>query len=127
MLSLTAAGNTARHEFTPEKGDKKARLSFSLAVSKGKSPDGHDRTQWISCAVYGLRAEKLWQFFENVKSMKLTVMGEPWVSAAVRDGEATPYLNMAVRELTFQGGKMEHDAPSRGVKVEEVSDDELPF
>jgi hypothetical protein len=118
MLSLTAAGNTARHEFTPEAGEKKARLSFSLAVSKGKGPDGQDRTQWISCALYGLRAEKLWPFFEGVTSMKLTVMGEPWVSGKDRDGEIQSYLNMVVRELTFQGGKQEAAKPAN---------DDVPF
>ena len=119
MLTLTAAGNTARHEFTPEAGDKPCRLSFSLAVDTGKNKAGEKMTTWVSCALYGKRAESLWPFFKDIKSTKLVVTGQPWVAAKDDQG----YINMTVRELTFMGSKQDQAQDASP----EPSSDGLPF
>jgi len=110
MLNLNCAGNSATHKFTEAMGDKPCRLSFSVAVKTGK-----DSTAWVSCSMYGVRAEKLWPFFKDVKSIKVAVSGKPWVSAKGDKG----YLNLAVDTLTFMGSESKGDAPE--------SSDGLPF
>jgi hypothetical protein len=63
--------------------------------------------------MYGVRAEKLWPFFKDVKSIKVAVSGKPWVSAKGDKG----YLNLAVDTLTFMGSdkKSEESLESNGL------------
>jgi hypothetical protein len=112
MLNLNCAGNSATHKFTEAMGEKPCRLSFSVAVKTGK-----DSTAWVSCSMYGSRAEKLWPFFRDAKSIKVAVSGRPWVSAKDDKG----YLNLSVDTLTFMGSKEDNPAPTQ------MSADKPPF
>ena len=98
--------------------------SFTVAVDNGKDKNGNRReSTWFDCSLWGKRAEALAPYIK--KGGKVSVSGR--VSAREHNGKA--YLQLAVNEITLQGGKSDSQggydqsppAPSRSL------DDEIPF
>lgn len=109
-----------------------AVLNFSVAVDNGKDKNGNKRdATWFDCSVWGKRGEALQNYIR--KGTKLTLVGR--VSAREHNGKA--YLQIAVNELTFQGGNdknyiddpNEDHAPQQNYQpqVGGFQDDEIPF
>lgn len=78
-------------------------LNFSLAVQKRqKGQDGKYLTLWVSCSLWGQRADALAPFIK--KGSKLTVQGEIDVETYVaNDQTVQPKLMLRVNEVTLQG------------------------
>lgn len=131
MLMLTAAGRlgkdaTIRHT---QGGDKV--LSFSIAVSVYK-----DKTQWIDCAIWGDRGEKLAKFL--TKGTQVAVVGEPSTRTYESGGETRVALDCRVDKVTLMGGGQKSDeptdrdhkrggGPTRGHHPADDLDDTIPF
>lgn len=85
-------------------------VNFSLANDIGYGE--RKTTQWISCAVWGQRAEKLAPYL--VKGTQLVVSGEATTRAyAKKDGSPAAELALNVRELDFTGSARDDSSGER--------------
>ena len=79
-----------------------AVLSFQVAVSdRVKQQDGTwtDRPNWVSCTMFGTRAEKLAQYLH--KGMKVAIEGKLRYSQWEKDGQKRSKLEVIAEELEF--------------------------
>ena len=79
-----------------------AVLSFQVAVSdRVKQQDGTwtDRPNWVSCTMFGTRAEKLAQYLH--KGMKVAIDGKLRYSQWEKDGQRRSKLEVIAEELEF--------------------------
>ena len=79
-----------------------AVLSFQVAVSdRVKQQDGTwtDRPNWVSCTMFGTRAEKLAQYLH--KGMKVAIEGKLRYSQWEKDGQRRSKLEVIAEELEF--------------------------
>lgn len=82
-------------------------VNFSVAVAVGFGDT--KRTLWVSCALWGERAEKLAPYLTKGKAV--TVSGDVDLKTyETRDGRAGAELTLNVQRVTLQGGgKQERD------------------
>ena len=79
-----------------------AVLSFQVAVSdRVKQQDGTwtDRPNWVSCTMFGTRAEKLAQYLH--KGSKVVIEGKLRYSQWEKDGQKRSKLEVIAEELEF--------------------------
>lgn len=128
METTIIAGNIGKKPELRRSPDHDPRLVFSVAVDQGKDKSGNKRdSKWFDCTIFGKRAEALEPYL--AKGMKVTVSGR--VSAREYQGKA--YLQLAVNEITMQGGGSRYgdESQSHGDSQESAHggsyDDEIPF
>ena len=83
-----------------------AVLSFQVAVSdRVKQQDGTwtDRPNWVSCTMFGTRAEKLAQYLH--KGMKVAIEGKLRYSQWEKDGQKRSKLEVIAEELEFMSSQ----------------------
>lgn len=100
MLNMTIAGRIGKDAELRRTPAGKSVASFSVAVDVGWGDN--KKTQWIDCALWGERGEKLAQYL--TKGSNVTVRGRPDVRAWVKNGEAGAAIQCHVDEVTLQGG-----------------------
>lgn len=111
-------------------------VNFSVAVAVGFGDK--ERTLWVSCALWGERAEKLAPYLTKGKAV--SVAGDVDIKTyETRDGKHGAELTLNVQRVTLQGGKddRQRTAPaSGGSKPAETTgqpaqreefDDDIPF
>ena len=79
-----------------------AVLSFQVAVNdRVKQQDGTwtDRPNWVSCTMFGTRAEKLAQYLH--KGSKVAIEGKLRYSQWEKDGQRRSKLEVIAEELEF--------------------------
>lgn len=80
--------------------------SFSVGCNVGR-----DKTQWIDCAMFGDRGEKLAPYL--LKGTAVGINGRPSVRAWInKDGEAVPVLGCAVNHVDLLGSKSDGNRDS---------------
>lgn len=98
-------------------------LNFSIADTIGFGDK--KRTQWISCAVWGKRAEALASHIK--KGMKVTVWGELELREyEKRDGGRDKSLSLNVSQIAMHGGGKSDAQPGFG-DSHDMPDGEPPF
>ena len=97
MNNLIIAGNIGKDAELRQTQNGKQVCGFSVAVSGRKD----DPATWFDCSIWGERAAKVAPYIR--KGDRITVSGE--VSAREHNGKA--YLQVFVKDFTFQGGKSE--------------------
>ncbi len=94
MLVLTIFGNLGRDPELKDVGQSKV-ASFSVGVRTGK-----DETTWVSCSVWGTRADTVMRFFK--KGSKVTLSGSGKLRAyEKKDGTQGSSLEMNVNDFTL--------------------------
>jgi single-strand DNA-binding protein len=130
MLQVTAAGKLGRDAElrTTQQGTRV--LGFSLAVDVGFGQ--HKKTEWLDCAVWGDRAEKLAPYL--LKGQSVTVIGEGGLRTWEKNGKNGAAITVNVRELALQGGgkrddgqAQQHGGDASGWGNAPGLDDEIPF
>ena len=111
-------------------------LNFSLAVDTFGGGDKKE-TLWVSCAVWGERADKLAPFM--AKGKQVTVSGDVGLrSYTTQAGESRAEITCNVQRLTLQGGaEKSADRPTerapaaapaqRSAPAQDEFDDTIPF
>ena len=102
--------------------NKKAHLSFSLAVDDGKDKDGNKRTCFINCGAWGKTAEIIDQYFN--KGDPITVVGKLSVRSYEKDGQKKTFTEVNVETFEFQMGKKEKEEAWEPITD---NDEVLPF
>ena len=123
MLNMTIAGTVGKDAVLRKTNNGDAVLGFSIAVDNGKDKNGNKReTTWVSCSIWGKRAESLEQYITKAKKMVLT--GRPSVSVYEGNGS----LTLSVHDFTFMGGGDRDEAPRQHEEPRnDINDDEIPF
>lgn len=125
MSHMSVTGRLGRDaELKTTTGGTKV-LSFSLADEIGWGDK--KRTQWVSCAMFGERGEKLHQYL--TKGTLAEVHGVPTARAwKNKDGEPQASLEMTVSEIKLHGGgaKDKPVADSARATAGDL-DDKIPF
>lgn len=102
MFNLMVAGNVGKDAVLRRTQSGEPVLGFSVAVDQGKDKNGTKRDSvWVSCSVWGKRAESLERYI--TKGSKLVLTGRPGVD--VYEGKGS--LTISVNDLTFMGGGQE--------------------
>ena len=101
MFQVTAAGRLGKDAAlrTTQGGEKV--LGFSIGVDVGYGQN--KKTEWIECAIWGTRAEKLVQYL--TKGMPVAVTGAGGIRNWESNGKPGTSITCRVSELTMQGGK----------------------
>ena len=124
---MTVTGRLGRDaELKTTTGGTKV-LSFSIADDIGWGDK--KRTQWIACALFGERAEKLAQYL--TKGTLIEAHGVPSARAwKKKDGEPQASLELTVNEVKLHGGGNREDKPvadnARATSRDDM-DSEIPF
>ena len=107
-------------------------LSFSVAVNdrrKDSSGEWTDYVNWISCTMFGARAESVSRFLN--KGSKVAIEGKLRWSQWERDGQKRSKIDVIVDELEFmssRGGSGEANHQSPGADASpSVYDENIPF
>lgn len=106
-------------------------LNFSVGVAVGYGDQKH--TLWVSCALWGERAEKLASYL--IKGKAVTVSGDVDLKTyQTRDGRSGAELLLNVQRVTLQGGKEQSgERKQSSPQASAVSaapadfDDDIPF
>lgn len=94
MLNLTAHGNLGRDPELREVGQSQV-ASFSIGCRTGK-----DETTWVSCSVWGTRADTVMKFFKQ--GSKVTVVGSGKLRTyEKKDGNQGTSLELNVNDFTL--------------------------
>lgn len=108
-----------------------AVLSFQVAVNdRVKQQDGTwtDRPNWVSCIMFGTRAEKLAQYLH--KGSKVVIEGKLRYSQWEKDGQKRSKLEVIAEELEFMsrqdGGQPQQQAQQRN-QDPDLYDEDIPF
>lgn len=97
----------------------KTVLNFSVANDVGYGE--RKTTQWVTCAVWNERAEKLHPYVK--KGLKVTVSGEVTVRAYTnKQGEAAAELQLTVRDLDMHGGRSDEQQQGSAATTGEQRD-----
>lgn len=127
MSLMTITGRLGRDaELKTTSGGTKV-LSFSIADDIGRGDK--KRTQWINCALFGDRAEKLGRYL--TKGTLVECHGVPSARAwKNKDGEPQAALELTVNEVKMHGGGKKDDEPvaDRGRATRRDDEDsDIPF
>jgi single-strand DNA-binding protein len=95
MLTAFVTGNLGKDGELRQAGNDKV-LSFNVASSR--KVKGNDVTTWVSCSVWGKRAEALATHMS--KGKRVAVTGE----LSTREHNGKTYLELRVSEIDFMGG-----------------------
>ena len=99
---VTISGNLGTEPELRATSGGMAVLSFQVAVSdRVKQQDGTwtDRPNWVSCTMFGTRAEKLAQYLH--KGSKVVIEGKLRYSQWEKDGQKRSKLEVIAEELEF--------------------------
>lgn len=126
MSHITVTGRLGRDaEIKTTQGGTKV-LSFSIADDIGWGDK--KRTQWINCALFGDRAEKLAQYM--TKGTLVEVHGTPSARAwKNKDSEPQASLEVTVSEVKLHGGgsKDRPVADNARATARDDMDADIPF
>lgn len=103
-------------------------LGFNVAVNerrKGSNGDWEDYTNWVSCTMFGPRAEKLSQYL--VTGTKVCIEGRIHYSAWEKDGQKRSKLEVWVDEIEFMSAKGDAMRADGAAPSEVYSDANIPF
>jgi len=93
MLNITAHGNLGKDPELKNVGQNQV-ASFSLAARTGK-----DETTWMSCAVWGKRAQTAAEYLR--KGAKITIAGQGKLESYTKDGVEKQILKVNVTDFTL--------------------------
>ena len=124
-------GKDCERRWTP---NGKAVASFSLPVKQGYGE--HEKTSWVICKMFGVKAEKLPQYL--TKGTKVTVTGEfvmeEWTT---QNGEKKSVPVIIVDKIEFGNNQAGSQQPSRQLQQPQQPttqneppmdwDDDIPF
>lgn len=108
-------------------------LVFGVAVNdrrKDSSGEWTDYVNWISCTMFGARAERVSRFLD--KGSKVAVEGKLHYSQwETKDGQKRSKIDVIVDELEFMSsrggsGEANHQAPGADASSS-IYDEDLPF
>jgi single-strand DNA-binding protein len=121
MATIVATGRVGKDAELRHLQDGTAVLGFSIADDIGWGEK--KTTQWIQCALFGARAEKVAQYV--TKGTVVEVSGTPTVEAWVKKGTSDPQaaIKIRVNELKLHGGKPADGKP----RAANDADDDIPF
>ena len=107
-------------------------LSFSVAVNDRRKDSGGEWTDyvnWISCTMFGARAESVSRFLS--KGAKVSIEGKLRWNQWERDGQKRSKIEVIVDELEFmssRGGSGEANRQSPGADASHsIYDENIPF
>ena len=121
MFNVTCVGNIGHEPKKIENG-----VAFSLAVKMGHGQS--EKTEWVSAAVFGKRAEALRPYLTVGK--KLVVVGEAQLKEYTkRTGEKVVALNVVASNISFAESKQPapSSAPSCTNHLEDDFGGGVPF
>lgn len=124
MLSMTIAGNVGKDAQLRRTQGGEAVLGFSVAIDQGKDKNGNKRDSvWVSCSIWGKRAESLQSYI--TKGTKMVLTGRPGVN--VYEGKGS--LTLSVDDFTFMGSaqKREDSDGQQDHGQRNDMDEDLPF
>ena len=93
MLNITAHGNLGKDPELKNVGQNQV-ASFTLAARTGK-----DETTWMSCAVWGKRAQTAAEYLR--KGAKITIAGQGKLESYTKDGVEKQSLKVNVTDFTL--------------------------
>lgn len=96
-----------------------AVMNFRLAATEtyyDKDKQKQQRTEWISCVLWGSRAESLAQYL--VKGTQVLIEGKLQTQSYDKDGEKRYRTQVVVNDLCFAGGKRSGDGGDSGDNYE---------
>lgn len=107
-------------------------LSFSVAVNdrvKGANGEYEDRANWISCTMFGNRAESVSKYLS--KGSKVAIEGKLRWSQWEKDGQKRSGIKVIVDEIELMqrqdGSKQPPRAASTYDEAAPVYDEDIPF
>lgn len=107
-------------------------LSFSVAVNdrvKGANGEYEDRANWISCTMFGNRAESVSKYLS--KGLKVAIEGKLRWSQWERDGQKRSKIEVIVDEIELMQRQDGSQTVSRTVpaydETASVYDEDIPF
>ena len=126
MSFMTVTGRLGRDAELKTMQSGKKVLSFSIADDIGWGDK--KRTQWISCALFGDRAEKLAQYL--TKGSMVECVGTPSARGWKKGDEVQASIELAVSEVKLHGGGNRDDKPvadrGRATARDDMASD-IPF
>lgn len=125
-IKASAVGVIGRSEM--KQVGEHSLLEFSLACRSGFGDK--EKTSWLSCNMWGKRAESLEPHFTKGKA--LVLFGRMEEQSWEKDGEKRSKMVLTVEDFAFQqGGKNENTGMSNNTKqqapADEAFDDDIPF
>jgi len=122
MNSATFVGRLGRDAELKDVNQNKV-LSFSVASDTGYGEN--KATMWVSCSIWGKRAESLHQYL--TKGTQVTVVGSLSERTYTNnDGQEKTSLQMRVSELSMSGGGEQQKSAATAPQPAKM-DDEIPF
>jgi single-strand DNA-binding protein len=119
LAGVVRIGNDPSIRITPS-GDQVMELSLAFNYGK-KDESGKKPTQWISAALWGVRAEKLAPYLKKGGQVSV-VLAEPHISTYdKKDGTQGVSLRAKISEIELLAGSK--DEP----KQKAALDDDIPF
>lgn len=107
---IVASGNIGKDAEQRRTPAGKAIAAFSLPVKQGYGE--HEKTSWVTCKMFGAKAEKLPQYL--VKGTKVTVTGEfvleEWED---RQGSKRQTAVIIVNDIDFSGQSKHQPQPAQ--------------
>lgn len=107
-------------------------LSFSVAVNdrvKGANGEYEDRANWISCTMFGNRAESVSKYLS--KGSKVAIEGKLRRSQWERDGQKRSKIEVVVDDIELMQRQDGSKQPPRAVPTYDgtasVYDEDIPF
>lgn len=125
------AGNLTRDAQLRQTSTGLSVCDFSVAVNdrrKDHTGEWVDSPVFISCALFGTRAEKLAQYL--TKGIKVMIGGKLRYSTYMKNDEKRSVISLVVDDLEFASPRREHqDATPEAQypKVPELYDEDIPF
>jgi single-strand DNA-binding protein len=124
---MTIAGRLGRDGELRRTQKGTAVLSFSIPDDVGYGEK--KRTNWISCSIFGERAEKLEQYL--TKGSMVMVTGAPDIETYESKGETKAVIRLVVSEVKLLGGGEKADKPvadkGRATRGHDDADSEIPW
>ena len=134
MITINASGRLGRDAELKHGPTGTPLLKFSIA-SDGR--DGREKvTTWVSCVIFGKRAEALAQYL--LKGTAVHVTGEGEINSyTTKDGTHKAEFSIKVSDVAMLGGGKpadaggrsggEYDRPSGNGAASEFDDGDVPF
>jgi len=137
MIKMIALGVVGRDAELMESKNGKAYAKFSVAVTK--KIKGEYQSQWISCVMFGERAQSVAQYIQ--KGIKCYVEGEPSANAYTdKKGQVRGDLSLIVQDVQILHERRPQEAPQQAVETKpefnsnspmfaqtEFTEDDIPF
>ncbi len=110
MIKMIAIGIIGRDAELSQSKNGNAYAKFSIAVSK--KIKGEYQTTWISCVMFGDRAQAVAQYIQ--KGVKCYVEGEPSANAYTdKQGQVRGDLSLIVQDVQFLSERKQQDTPQQ--------------